>query len=268
MNLITVLIITIVAGLFAGLMASLLGLGGGTILVPILYGLFKQFSIPEAQAFPMALGTTMAVVFMTTLGSSLSHWRLGHCVIKMAKQYAPWIMVGAFCASQIAGRVNTEWLADIFPLFLFYVALRTSGIWPEKLKDSFKPLNKYQQAGFAFLFGNLAVMLGMGGGVFLVPHFIKRFHVSMACAVGTTALCAAGASLVGMLGYMLYPVNAWELPGGSIGYVYWPAALIIGVSGLLMASTGAKLAKYLPEERLKQFFSVFLVFIGIGMWFI
>lgn len=260
------LFITISLGLIGGLMAGLLGIGGGVIIVPVLFSLFSEMQLDANVAMPMALATTLGVIVLTTAGAALSHKRIGNLRWLIVRRYIVWMMLGAFVASQIAGRMNAEWWLWIFPIFLLYVAARLSGLIPQKIQI-YAPLHKWQQYIGAFLFGNLAIFLGLSGSVLLVPHFMQRHHLTMAQAVGTATACGMGTAFVGMLGYMLYAAPVHDLPGGNIGYVYWPAVLVMGISGLFAAPLGAKLAKKVPELWLKRLFSTLLVIIACSMWF-
>ena len=265
MSLPFLIMFTVALGLLAGIMAGLLGLGGGTVIVPVLFGLFREMQIAANIAMPMALATTLAVVVITTAGAAISHGRIGNPVWPLIKRYLPWLMLGAFVASQIAGRVNEQWLVWIFPLFLLYVAARLSGLLPLKPRE-YLPLAIWRQCAFAFFFGNLAIFLGLAGGIFIVPHLVNHHKLSMAQAIGTATVCGTGTAFMGMVGYMLYTAPVHGLPGGSIGYVYWPAVLVIGISGLLTAPLGAHLAKKLPDIIVKRIFAVMLVMIAISMW--
>ena len=115
--------------------------------------------------------------------------------------------------------------------------------------------------------GSISAMAGIGGGTLTVPY-LSWCNVVMQRAVAVSAACGLPIAVAGAAGYIISGWNSSQLPQGATGYVYWPAALAIMVTGVLMAPVGAKLAHRLPADKLKRLFALLLLVLGVKMlWF-
>ncbi|MDD2366753.1 MAG: sulfite exporter TauE/SafE family protein [Desulfuromonadaceae bacterium] len=257
----TVWLLYIALGAIAGILAGLLGLGGGIIIVPVLTFIFTSQHLPETHILHLALGTSLASIIFTSVSSLRAHHKRGVVDWSVVKLISPGIVLGTFIGSWVAAQLSSRILKVSFVIFLFYVATQ--------MLLNIKPKPHRQLPGQGALLGSGAVigavssLIGIGGGSMSVPFFIWC-NVAMHRAIGTSAAIGFPIALAGTAGYIFNGMSV-NLPPYSLGFVYLPA--LIGVSGtsILTAPLGAKLAHNLPVARLKKIFALLLLAMGIKM---
>lgn len=246
-------------GVIAGVLAGLLGVGGGVVVVPALVWIFVEAGFVAPWIFHLAVGTSLATLVGTGSASAYSHHRRGAVRWDLVRALVPWIVIGAGLGSAVAGLLDETWLRRIFGSFLLYVGMRM--LWPSK-KGEVRGLPGILGMGLTGTgIGSLSALLGIGGGTLTVP-FLVRFGVDMRRAVATSSACGPPLALAGALGFIATGWGREGLPVGSTGFVYWPA-----VAGILLASApaaplGAHLAHSLPLAVLKRVFGVLLLVVG------
>ncbi|MGB5834307.1 MAG: sulfite exporter TauE/SafE family protein [Thiohalocapsa sp.] len=249
-------------GVVAGLLAGLLGIGGGAVIVPALIVLFTQLGFSDAWVPHQAAATSLATVIATGAASAWTHHRRGAVRWDLFVRLVPWILLGAWLGASIVGWLPAIWLKRLFGLFLLYNAARMfSGRSPK----SHGPLPSKRILGaFATVFGALSALLGIGGGILMVPFLVRR-GVTMQRAVATSSACGVPMALAGSIGFMLSGWARDGLPPHSIGFVYWPAAIAIMVASMPMATLGARLAHQLPTATLRRIFGLLLLAAGLRL---
>jgi len=259
-----VLIAYLLTGVLAGITAGLLGLGGGAIIVPILYSIFLMLDIAPGSTMHLAVGTSLATIVFTALSSGFSHYRLGNVQIKTILYLAPGIIIGALTGAAIADVLPTDILKRVFGLFELMIAMQ--------IGFGFKPAphrslpTKTGLAASGGVIGTISSIIGIGGGSLTVP-FLLWCNVTMREAVGTSAACGLPIAIAGVIGFIITGLDNAGLPKWSWGYVYLPAALCILSTSIFFAPIGAKLAHRLPILTLKRIFAVFLALVGLKMVF-
>lgn len=250
-------------GLFAGLAAGLLGIGGGLLIVPVLAGLFAAQGFPETLVMPLALGTSLATIAFTSLSSLLAHHRRGAVRWSLMGQLSAGIIAGGWLGGYLARWLGGPVLAMVFGVFELLVAAQMLfGRTPAAHRATPGP-GRNVTAGM--LIGVMSALLGIGGGTLTVPWLVWH-RVTIREAVGTASACGLPIALTGTLGYILAGQGINGLPDGSTGFVHWPAVAAISLTSVLAAPSGARLAHSLPQQRLKQIFALLLA--GLGMWMI
>ncbi|MGD9849320.1 sulfite exporter TauE/SafE family protein [Desulfuromonas thiophila] len=249
-------------GAIAGVMAGLLGVGGGVIIVPLLAFAFSSQQMPESYILHLALGTSLASILFTSLSSLRAHHARGAVHWAAVRAIAPGILTGTFAGSYLAAQLSSRFLSIFFVSFLFYVAV-------QMLRNK-RPHPGRELPGFAGMFGagsligGVSSLVGIGGGSLSVP-FLVWCNLPLHRAVGSSAAIGFPIALAGASGYLLNGLAVTNLPGGSLGFIYLPALAGIALASVLTAPLGARLAHSLPVTRLKKVFALFLVLMGTRM---
>jgi hypothetical protein len=252
-------------GSVAGMLAGLLGVGGGLVIVPVLVWLFHLAGMPPEVVMHMAIGTSLATIVPTSLSSVWAHHRLGAVLWGAVARLAPGIVLGAALGATLADLLPGESLRLTFGLFELAVAVQM-GLNLRPAPHRVLPA-KWGMWGAGSAIGLVSALVGIGGGTMTVP-FLQWCNVAMRQAVATSAACGLPIAIAGATGFIVTGWNAPALPAWSSGYLYWPAFAGIAAASVLVAPLGARLAHRLPTAVLKRFFALFLVFLGLRMlWF-
>ena len=249
-------------GVLTGLLAGLFGVGGGLIVVPALYFLFPTLHVPADATMHLALGTSLATIVITSLSSAYSHYRHGAVLLKVVFRLAPGLLIGTFIAALLADRLKSNVLLLIFAVFEMLVAIQ--------MIAAFKVQNQRQlpgSLGLAYggtVIGFVSGLVGIGGGTLTVPY-LSWFGTPIKNAVASSAACGFPIALSGMLGFMWVGLDNKSLPPYTTGYVYWPAFLLIGVTSVMFAPLGVKLAHRLTSVWLKRLFALLLIMLSLRM---
>jgi uncharacterized membrane protein YfcA len=249
-------------GAVAGVLAGLLGIGGGLVIVPMLVYCFTLQGVAPVAMMHLAMGTSMASIVFTAVSSFWSHHRRGAVQWVVVRRIVAGILAGTLLGTFVAAWLSTRFLKGFFVVFLYYVAL-------QMLLDK-KPAPSRQLPGAAGMFGAggligvVSSLVGIGGGTLSVP-FMLWCNIPLHQAIGTSAAIGFPIAVAGTLGYLYNGLSAAALPAGSLGYIYLPAlAGIIGAS-VLTAPLGVRLAHSLPVARLKRVFAVLLLAVATQM---
>ena len=250
-------------GMVAGVLAGLLGVGGGLVLVAALVLLLPAQGVPADAAMHAALATSLASVVVTACASTLAHHRRGGVVWPSVAWLLPGLLLGglagSFIAKDIAGNALRWFVVGYCLLAALQLALglpRRSGTAIAPPGASPTPVGPgLSLAGIVI--GAVSALVGIGGGSMTVPLLVWR-GVSPVRAVGSSSACGIAIGLSAALGY----ASGGAIPGmpaGSVGYVYLPAAIGIAITSLLMAPVGASLAHRVSPLALKRIFAAFLL---------
>lgn len=249
-------------GSVAGVLAGLLGIGGGLVIVPMLVFALTWQGVPHEHIMHLALGTSMASIIFTAMSSFWAHHKRGAVHWDIVRRIVPGILVGTFLGSFIASRMSTNFLKGFFVVFLYYVAFQM--LTNKKPKPSRGLPGNFGMFGAGNTIGIVSSLVGIGGGTLSVP-FMMWCNISVHEAIGTSAAIGFPIAIAGTAGYILNGLQATGLPHYSLGYAYLPAlAGIVGAS-ILTAPLGVRLAHSLPVDKLKRVFAVLLIVVGTRM---
>lgn len=252
----------LLTGAVAGLMAGLLGIGGGLVIVPALALLFASQGFAGATLMHYAVGTSLATIVLTSVSSLLAHHRRGSVLWHAVRGMVPGIVIGALAGAWLAKQVSSSGLALFFGMFEILVALQLLvGRQPAAHRSLPGPA---ALAVAGSLIGAVSAVLGIGGGTLTVP-FLLWNRVDIRAAVGTAAACGLPIALAGAAGFVITGPGVAAQPDWSSGFVYWPAVAGIVLASVPLAPLGARLAHYLPRQVLQRAFAVFLVLVGMKM---
>ena len=249
-------------GAVAGLLAGLLGVGGGLIIVPILAALFVQQGVSGDIIMHLALGTSLASIVFTSLSSIRAHQQHGAILWPAFRQLTPGILIGAACGGWLAGIMSTAWLKPLFAVFELAVGLHMlSSLKPQAQRNLPGPIQMSSAGG---VIGAVSSLVGIGGGTLTVPYLIWH-SVNLRQAIATSSACGFPIAVAGSLSFI---VNGWYntlLPTHSLGYVHLPALIGIAISSVLLAPLGARLTHRLPVAVLKKLFGGLLILLAVKL---
>ena len=249
-------------GLFAGVAAGLLGVGGGLIIVPILAALFASQGFATQQLMQLAVGTSLATIVFTSLSSMRAHHRHGAVNWPVMRQLSVGIALGGWLGGVLAVWLGGQLLAGLFGVFELAVAAQMAFGRPPAPHRARPGRIRNLVSGVPI--GAVSALLGIGGGTLTVPYLVWH-NVDIRQAVGTSAACGLPIALVGAVGFVVVGWGKADLPAGSSGYLYWPAVIAVSITSVLGAPMGAWLAHRLQRQRLKSTFAGFLVVLGLFM---
>ena len=250
-------------GAFAGVLAGLLGVGGGIVLVPAFFYAFQSLGYDSPELMQMCLATSLATIIVTSTRSVLSHNRKGAVDWQILRSWAPGIVVGAVLGVTLATRLKTPALQGIFGVLAMIVALymmfgrerwRLGQVMPTGA-----PL-----WGLSPLIGFLSVLMGIGGGSFGVPT-MTLYNVPIHRAVATAAGFGVIIAVPSVAGFLLVEMPDGGRPPLTFGAVNLVAFLLVIAMTLITAPWGAALAHRTDARRLKRIFGLFLTLVALNM---
>lgn len=261
MELFTIFLLT---GAAAGLLAGLFGVGGGLIMVPALAWILPQQGFADSIVMQMAIGTSLAVIAVTSLSSTLAHHRRGGVLWPVLLRFAPGLMIGALAGAFVADQLSGHALKNIVGVGALLVSLQMLlNFTPSGTSDRGHP-GTIELFGAGSVMGLLSSLIGIGGGSLTVPYMSFR-GIGMRQAVGTAAACGVPIAWAGAAGFMLAGDGTASLPGWTIGHVSLTAFAGIALASAAVAPLGARLAHTLPPLLLKRLFALLLALIGLRM---
>ncbi len=252
-------------GAVAGVLAGLLGVGGGIVIVPVLYTTLGFLGIDPDIQMHVAVGTSLATIIPTSISSSRAHNKRGAVDFDLIKAWAVAIVVGAVVGIVVAGQVKSPALTMVFAIVALIVALNMLGNPNGKAIWQALPKGILSQP-IAAAIGGFSVLMGIGGGTLSVP-ILTLFNFPIHRAVGTAALFGLLISLPGTIGFIY---NGWGnemLPAGSLGYVNLIGFALISPVTMLFAPLGAKIAHSISKKALRVAFGIFLLVTSARMFY-
>lgn len=249
-------------GVIAGVLAGLLGIGGGLVIVPMLVFTLTWQGVSNEHIMHLALGASMASIIFTSVSSFWAHHKRGAVHWDIVRRIVPGILVGTFLGTFIASRMSTNFLKVFFVLFLYYVASQM--LLNKKPKPARQLPGQVGMSGAGAVIGVVSSLVGIGGGTLSVP-FMMWCNIAVHEAIGTSAAIGFPIAVAGTVGYVINGLKVSGLPAYSLGFVYLPALAGIVASSVLTAPLGVRLAHSLPVPKLKRVFAVLLFAVGTRM---
>jgi uncharacterized protein len=249
------------AGLATGLLAGLLGIGGGGILVPVLYELFGAQGVDESIRMHLAVGTSLAVIIPTSLRSFAAHRAHGAVDMEILKSMALPVIAGVCLGAVLARSSNDVALKTIWVVAATLMSSRLYlGNRGWQLGDAI-PGNPFRALYGGFV-GLISTLMSIGGGAFVTTMMVlygRSIHNAVATSSGFGPLIA----IPGTLGFIWAGRHAAGLPPGSLGYVSLLGALLIVPTSVLAAPLGVRLAHGISRRKLELAFATFLMLVSL-----
>ncbi len=255
----------LLTGAFAGFAAGLLGVGGGLIIVPVLYFIFSTQGYGQQHVMHMALATSLATIIVTSISSTLAHHKKQAVIWRSVFLLSPGLCVGAGLGGNFAAGLDTETLKPIFGIFELAVAALLFSQFQSKRHHS--PIHPLKAFFSGSIIGSISALVGVGGGTLTVP-FLHWHNVKMKKAIATSAACGLPIAIAATAAYIFKGSTATDLSlseNNLLGYVQLNAFLIIAISTFIFAPLGAKVTHMIPDLVLKRVFALFLLLLGLKM---
>jgi uncharacterized protein len=253
------IIAMLLTGAAAGILAGLLGVGGGIVIVPVLFFVLQSFGIGAATAMMVATATSLLVIVPTSVSSLRAHHKRGNVDWALLKRWWPFMVLGVVCGSTLALRVKGEITSAVFGVVALLVAANM--LFRAKSAPLVQQLPGMAGQGLmAGTVGFFSVMMGVGGGTIGVP-LLNACNYPPHRAVGTASCFGLLISIPGALA-MLFAQTPADAPQGMIGMVNLPGFLLIVPLTVLLAPVGAWIGSKLDPVMLKRVFAIFLCISG------
>ncbi|WP_417684435.1 sulfite exporter TauE/SafE family protein [Roseibium sp.] len=249
------------SGLVAGFLAGMFGIGGGAVLVPVLYQFLTVLGVDEGVRMHVSVATSLGIIIPTSIRSFLAHKKRGAADLELLKSWLIPLPLGVVAASLVAAYVSGDGLKGIFAVIAFVLGLRmllNKEHWKLGNDIPGSPIRPLCGAGIGFF----STLMGIGGGVMnntFMTLYGRPIHQAVATSSGTGLMI----SIPGTIGLIWAGWGAPELPPFSAGYVnLLGVALIIPVT-TFAAPFGVKVAHSLPRRKMEVFFGIFLMVVAV-----
>lgn len=253
--------VLLAAGLVMGLLAGLLGIGGGGILVPILFEVFAILGVDESVRMHLCLGTSLAVIMPTSLRSFYAHRAKGAVDMDIVRSMLVPVVAGVLIGVLVARHSNEDILKSVWAgaatafslkLFLGGDKWRLGDVIPGN------PL----RALYGIVIGAISTLMSIGGGAF-ITMMMTLYGRSILQAVATSSGFGPMIAIPGTIGFMWAGWGVVGLPAGSFGYVNLLGAAVIVSASILAAPLGVRLAHGIPRRKLELAFATFLALVAL-----
>ncbi len=253
----------IATAILAGIMAGLLGVGGGIVLVPVLFWILTLMDFPPDLTMQMAVATSLATIIFTSISSARAHHKRGSVDLSLLKLWAPGLMLGALTGGLAAKYIEASGLKLVFGTIALLVALNMAT--PKTLVlSSHLPRNRLVNVVISYIIGGFSSLMGIGGGTLSVPT-LSAFSFDIKRAIGTASAFGILIAIPAVMGFILSGLGVPSRPPFSLGFVSIPAALLILPFTVSFAPVGTALAHKLDRKWIKLTFAVFLAATSIKM---
>lgn len=246
-------------GIFAGLLSGLLGVGGGIIIVPMLnYYFQKTHLFSSTLSIHVAIGTSLAIIFLTILTTSLNYYYKKLVQFDILKLFIPGLILGTFTGSFLNSYFNHVLLEKCFAFFLILIAINIA-FQPQKnqVHPSVKKPNLYLVVILSIIIGICAGLFGIGGGIMMIPYF-NYIGMQLLTAIGTSSICLLPITFFGTLSSVFFGLHQTH-QSLTTGFVYWPTVLPVAITSMIFSPIGTNIAKKLPENKIKILLIILLL---------
>jgi uncharacterized membrane protein YfcA len=250
-------------GAIAGVLAGLLGIGGGIVIVPVLYQVLTWLGFDAEVRMHLAVGTSLMTIVATSLASARAHYHRGSLDTELLKALAGGVLLGALAGVAVGTWVTGEALTGVFAFVALLVALNMA-LRPANTAVAARLPRGWPSWGVGGVIGGFSVIMGIGGGTLSVP-ILTAVAVPIRRAVGTASAIGVLIAVPGTVGFAL---SGWYTPGLpplSLGYVNLVGFALITPMSVLSAPLGVRLAHSLPPKAVRLFFAGFLLATAVRM---
>lgn len=265
-SLLPLMLLLLATGGVAGVLAGLLGVGGGIVIVPVLYLLFPILGVEDSVLMHLAVGTSLATIIPTSLMSARSHYQKGGLDPVLLKSVGYGVFAGVVIGAYFGGKAEGVTLTLFFGIVAFLVSLQMGFNAKSKVVAAQMPESGFIRTVMGMVIGSFSVVIGIGGGTFSVPLF-TMFNVPIRKAVGTASAIGTVIAVPGTIGFILSGLHNPHLPPLTLGYVSVIGFLLIVPTTVLTAPIGARIAHTINPDSLKKAFAFFLFITSLKMFY-
>lgn len=250
-------------GAISGLLAGLLGVGGGIVVVPALYFVLGYLGVDEAVRMQVAVATSLATIVPTSILSAQAHRQRGSVDLVLLRAWVPPALAGAVVGTLFAASVKGTLLAGIFGAVAVLVAFQMIA-FPHGLAIRPALPGRAGSVAMAVIIGGLSAIMGIGGGTLAVP-VLSLFSYPIRLAVGTAASLGLYVAIPATAGFVIGGWSVDGLPPLSLGYVNLVGFSAILPAMLLFVRLGARIAHAISQPALRRTFGIVLAGVGLRM---
>jgi len=262
---ITAIIALLATGIGVGFASGLLGVGGCFIMIPVQYWVYTStMDLPTDLAIKIAFGTNLLVVLPTAMSGAWGHHSKGAVWWKAAMVLGGCGLLGALGGATAAAHISGSALKVAFGSVILAAAVRMLTARPPKIEEEAKD-NPWLWAAWGFPIGIVTGLVGIGGGVLMVPVMVLALKFKMHHAVGTSTALMILTSIGGVIGYIVNGLGVEGIPSPSIGYVHIWSWLALAATSIAVAQLGARTAHMLPARQLRWLFIAVMIYMGLKM---
>ena len=252
----------VAGGVVTGILAGLFGIGGGGIIVPVLYEIFRALGVPEEVRMQLCIGTSLAIIVPTTVRSYLVHRAKGAVIPQIVRQWALPAVIGVAVGAVAAAVAPAAVLKITFVIFTFSIGSKMLFARDSWNLGTELP-GRVAMTVYGFITGLISSLVGVSGGSVsnvVLTLYGKPIHN----AVATSAGVGVPITIAGTIGYML---AGWKyqalMPPLSIGFVSLIGFAVMAPVSSYTASYGVRLAHWLPRRKLEIAFGIFLMLVSL-----
>lgn len=258
------IIALLATGIGVGFASGLLGVGGCFIMVPVQFWALKSIGVDPTIAIRIAFGTNLLVVLPTAFSGAMTHHRKGAVLWKAGVTFGVAGAIGAFFGAFIASHLPGKVLTVAFGIAVILGGIRMLTAKPPQITE--EPSDSVT----AFILwgvplGIVSGVIGIGGGVLMIPIMVYFFKFKMHQAVGTSTALMIFTAIGGALSFLINGLGVQGLPPYSTGYLNWLQWIFLAGCSIPMAIVGAKTAHLLPAKQLKYIFIAVMFYMGLKM---
>ncbi len=252
----------LIAGAVTGILAGLFGIGGGAVIVPVLYEVFRVLGVPEEVRMQLCVGTSIAIIVPTAVRSFLAHRAKGLVIPRVIRLWAIPAVIGVTCGAIVAAFAPPAVFKIAFILIAGFIAAKFLFAGDRWNLGTELP-GRLPMTCYGFSIGLAGSLMGVSGGS-LSNIVLTLYGKSIHNAVATSAGLGVPITIVGTIGYILagLPHHA-QLPPLSLGFVSLIGFVVMAPVSSLIAPYGARLAHKLSRRNLEIMFSVFLLLVSV-----
>jgi uncharacterized protein len=251
------ILVLALSGAIAGYMAGLLGIGGGIVMVPVLFAAFAKVGAPPEYLMQITVGTSLAIMVPTAFFSARAHRHAGAVSRELVRGWGPWIFAGAILGAVIGINIKSDALVMIFAVLASLMGLKLLLPLDDAVLAKDVPKGAAGNA-IAGAIGTVSGLMGIGGATFSVPT-LTLFNQPIHRAVGTSSMFGLIVAVPGVLGYFIGGMAAGMMNETTLGFVNWPAVLVVAPLASFFAPKGARLAHTMHRRTLSVVFGIFLI---------
>ena len=262
-----IFIVTVMAvsAVIVGFMAGLFGIGGGLIMVPVLFYLYSFVGIEQTFVMHLALGTSFSIIIPTSIISTMTHMKFKAVDFDIVKTFGVFVAVGVVCGTIFAVSLKTSSLVLFFSIMtmLFSLYFLTA---KEKINSTPRKINLIYRVVCGFLSGFLSAPMGIGGGVINTP-VLKMFGYSIKVAIGCSAAVGFVIAVIGAIGFAVSGSYLDIKVPLSLGFINIPTFLIFVPITMFMAKIGAKSVHKFDKKLIGKLFGIYLFIISCKLFY-
>jgi len=264
-QIIFILTAMVLSAIVVGFLAGFFGIGGGIIMVPILFYIFAFVGMEKSFVMHMAIGTSFLIIIPNSIISTITHMKFKAVDFSLVKTFGVFVMIGVIIGALFAVNSKTSSLVLFFSIMTMIFAIYFL-IEKEKINLKPKKINLIYRVILGFLSGFLSAPMGIGGGVYNTPIF-KMFGYPINVAIGSSAAIGFLISLVGAITFAssgsYFNINAPL----SLGYLNMPAFLIFVPITTFMAKVGAESVHKFDKKLIGKMFGIYLFIVSCRLFY-